>query len=180
MRQGYLSAEQGVAWLAGETDPWRTDFVTVGLVTKSDDATHLQQLFRAIKVVIRKIPKGRVATYAQVAELAGIPNGGRIAAACLKTSKPSDQLPWQRVVGKAAALRGRIAIHDPVGAAMQRHLLTTEGVEIGESGLVALDVYGWLVARPKAKRVTAGSVRGASPRRRPRSGSKRRASSSRR
>src|SRR3954466_11715056 len=56
MRQGYLSAEQGVAWLAGETDPWRTDFVTVGLVTKSDDATHLQQLFRAIKVVIRKIP----------------------------------------------------------------------------------------------------------------------------
>lgn len=134
--------------------------------------------------MICTIPKGRVATYAQVAELAGIPNGGRIAAAALKTSKPSDGLPWQRVIGKAGRLRGRIAIHDPVGAAIQRQLLTTEGVEIGESGLVALDVYGWLIA-PK-KRATpravprVGSVRGASPRRPPRSASKRRASSSRR
>lgn len=151
-------------------------------MAKSDDATHLKRLFRAIYVVIRKIPKGMVATYAQVAELAGIPNGGRIAAAALKTSKPSDALPWQRVIGKAGKLRGRIAIHDPVGAAIQRQLLTTEGVEIGESGLVALDVYGWLIARPKTKRSVprVGSTRGASPRRPPRSGSKRRASSSRR
>lgn len=154
-------------------------------MAKSDDATHLKKLFRAIYVVIRQIPKGMVATYAQVAELAGIPNGGRIAAAALKTSKPSDGVPWQRVIGKAGKLRGRIAIHDPVGAAIQRQLLTTEGVEIGESGLVALDVYGWLIARPKAKRpakrsTRAGSGRGASPRRPPRSGSKRRASSSRR
>jgi methylated-DNA-protein-cysteine methyltransferase-like protein len=150
-------------------------------MAKSDDASHLKKLFRAIHAVIRKIPKGAVATYAQVAELAGIPNGGRIAAAALKTSKPSDGLPWQRVIGKAGKLRGRIAIHDPIGAAIQRQLLTTEGVEIGESGLVALDVYGWLIAsKPTPKRVRAGSVRGASPRRPPRSGSKRRASSSRR
>lgn len=151
-------------------------------MAKSDDASHLKKLFRAIHVVIRTIPKGRVATYAQVAELAGIPNGGRIAAAALKTSKPSDHLPWQRVIGKAGRLRGRIAIHDPVGAAIQRQLLTTEGVEIGESGLVALDVYGWLIAPAKPKRAAARveSVRGASPRRPPRSGSKRRASSSRR
>ena len=132
--------------------------------------------------MIRTIPKGRVATYAQVAELAGIPNGGRIAAAALKTSKPSDHLPWQRVIGKAGRLRGRIAIHDPVGAAIQRQLLTTEGVEIGESGLVALDVYGWLIAPAKPKRAVprVESGRGASPRRPPRSASKRRASSSRR
>ena len=146
-------------------------------MSASDDATHLQQLFRAIKAVIRKIPKGRVATYAQVAELAGIPNGGRIAAAALKTSTRADALPWQRVIGKAGKLRGRIAIHDPVGAAIQRTLLTEEGVEIGDTGLVALDVYGWLIAPARAR---AGSARGASPRRPPRSASKRRASSSRR
>jgi methylated-DNA-protein-cysteine methyltransferase-like protein len=149
-------------------------------VARSDDATHLKLLFAAIKKVIRKIPKGSVATYAQVAELAGIPNGGRIAAAALKTSTPQDALPWQRVIGKAGKLRGRIAIHDPVGAAIQRQLLTTEGVEIGESGLVALDVYGWLIASKPTPKPRAGSARGASPRRRPRSGSKRRASSSRR
>lgn len=152
----------------------------------SDDTTHLQQLYRAIKTVIRRIPRGRVATYGQVAELAGIPGGARIAAAALKTSTPADALPWQRVIGKSGRSRGRIAIHDPVGAAIQRELLTDEGIEIGESGLVALDVYGWLpadtsAAKSKSKsKATAGSGRAASPRRRPRSASTRRASSSRR
>jgi methylated-DNA-protein-cysteine methyltransferase-like protein len=144
----------------------------------SEDAGHLQRLFRAIKIVIRKIPRGHVATYGQIAELAGIPGGARIAAAALKTSKPADQLPWQRVIGKAGRLRGRIAIHDPVGAAIQRELLAAEGVEIGDTGLVALDRFGWLPA-PQEK-VRAGRARGASPRRPPRSGSKSRASSSRR
>ncbi|CAN5777305.1 hypothetical protein BH11MYX3_BH11MYX3_18570 [soil metagenome] len=141
----------------------------------STDSEHLQQLFRAVKAVIRKIPKGRVATYGQIAELAGIPGGARIAAAALKTSGPGDRLPWQRVIGKAGTLRGRIAIHDPVGAAVQRELLGHEGVTIGETGLVALDVFGWLPPEPRAAR-----GRGASPRRRPRSASKSRASSSRR
>ena len=40
--------------------------------------------------------------------------------------------------------RGRIAIHDPVGAAIQRELLEEEGVAVGDTGLVALDAYGWL------------------------------------
>ena len=148
----------------------------------SEDSEHLQRLFRAIKAVIRKIPRGFVATYGQIAELAGIPGGARIAAAALKTSKPTDQLPWQRVIGKAAKLRGRIAIHDPVGAAIQRELLAAEGVEIGDTGLVALDRFGWLIA-PRGKtrgKTRGGRARGASPRRPPRSGSKSRASSSRR
>ena len=142
----------------------------------SSDSEHLQQLFKAVKAVIRKIPKGHVATYGQVAELAGIPGGARIAAAALKTSKPADQLPWQRVIGKAGRLRGRIAIHDPVGAAIQRELLGEEGVTIGDTGLVALDVFGWLPSAP----VRGARGRAASPRRPLRSGSKRRASSSRR
>ena len=142
----------------------------------SSDSEHLQLLFKAVKAVIRKIPKGHVATYGQVAELAGIPGGARIAAAALKTSKPADQLPWQRVIGKAGRLRGRIAIHDPVGAAIQRELLGEEGVTIGDTGLVALDVFGWL---PSAS-TRGGRGRAASPRRPLRSGSKSRASSSRR
>lgn len=155
----------------------------------------VERLYRLIYEVIQRIPKGHVATYGQVAELAGIPGGARVAGAALKVSKPKHQLPWQRVIGKASRLRGRIAIHDPVGAAIQRQLLEAEGVEIGESGLVALDVYGWLPASTRGSRAatttargtrggpasaTAGSGRGASPRRRPRSASKRRASSSRR
>jgi methylated-DNA-protein-cysteine methyltransferase-like protein len=119
------------------------------------ETEHLRELYRRIYVVIRKIPRGSVATYGQVAELAGLPGGARIAAAALKTSKPADKLPWQRVIGKASKLRGRIAIHDPVGAAIQRNLLEKEGVVLGETGLVALDVYGWLPAhgaRSRTKR----------------------------
>ncbi len=136
-------------------------------------SSHLKALYRRMHAVIRKIPRGRVATYGQVAELAGLPGGARVAAASLKTSTRADALPWQRVIGKAGPKRGRIAIHDPVGAAMQRALLEKERVEVGDRGIVALDVYGWLP-------VTGESGRGASLRRQPRSASRRRASSSRR
>lgn len=155
-------------------------------MASSEMTEHVAQLYRAIYAVVRRIPAGRVATYGQVAELAGIPGGGRVAGAAMKVSSRAARLPWQRVIGKAGPNRGRIAIHDPVGAAVQRQLLDEEGVEIGDSGLVALDRYGWLPGdgrrrgRATAGSATAGSGRGASPRRRPRSGSKSRASSSRR
>src|SRR5882757_1178354 len=113
-------------------------------MTSSEMAAHVARLYRSIYAVVRRIPTGRVATYGQVAELAGIPGGARVAGAALKTSKPGDRLPWQRVIGKAGRNRGRIAIHNPVGAAIQRGLLEDEGVEIGDTGLVKLDVYGWL------------------------------------
>lgn len=159
----------------------------------SSELDHVRELYGRIYQVVRKIPRGSVATYGQVAELAGIPGGARVSGAAMKTSKPTDRLPWQRVIGKAGKLRGRIAIHDPVGAAVQRQLLEDEGVTVGDTGLVALDEYGWLSPDKKTARtarsaaragkdvaVTAGSSRGASPRRPLRSGSKRRASSSRR
>src|SRR6185295_9398749 len=162
-------------------------------MASSEMTEHVAQLYRSIYAVVRRIPTGQVATYGQVAELAGIPGGARVAGAALKVSKPAQRLPWQRVIGKAGKTRGRIAIHDPVGAGVQRQLLEREGVIIGDSGLIALDRYGWLPVlqrpysirspSPRSARVrspTAGSDRAASLRRPPRSGSKRRASSSRR
>ena len=105
---------------------------------------HVAELYRSIYAVVRRIPRGHVATYGQIAELAGLPGGARVAGAAMKTCEPGDRLPWQRVIGKASANRGRIAIHDPVGAAVQRQLLCDEGVHIGDTGLIALDSYGWL------------------------------------
>jgi methylated-DNA-protein-cysteine methyltransferase-like protein len=155
-----------------------------------DEIDQVEQLYRAIYAVVRRIPVGRVATYGQVAELAGIPGGSRVAGAAMKVSSRAGRVPWQRVIGKAGPNRGRIAIHDPVGAAVQRQLLGKEGVAIGDSGLVALDRYGWLPGDDRrtsrrrgasaSVRATAGSARAASPRRRPRSASKTRVSSSRR
>jgi methylated-DNA-protein-cysteine methyltransferase-like protein len=134
---------------------------------------HVEKLYQAIYKVIRRIPRGRVATYGQVAELAGLPGGARVSAAALKTSRPEHRLPWHRVIGKRGRTTGRIAIMDPIGGAVQRELLEREGVIVDERGSVPLGTYGWLP-------VTESRARAARPRRPPRSGSKRRASPSRR
>jgi methylated-DNA-protein-cysteine methyltransferase-like protein len=140
-------------------------------------SAHIRELYRRIHAVIQQVPRGRVATYGQIAELAGLPGGARVAAASLKVSTPADRLPWQRIVGKAAPRRGKIAIHDPVGAALQRQRLAAEGVAIDDAGRIDLARFGWL---PAEVAVRAGSGRAASPRRPPRSASRSRASSSRR
>jgi methylated-DNA-protein-cysteine methyltransferase related protein len=128
---------------------------------------HVAQLYRSIYAVVRRIPRGHVATYGQVAELAGLPGGARVAGAAMKTCKPGDRLPWQRVIGKASANRGRIAIHDPVGAAVQRQLLGDEGVHIGDTGLIALDRYGWLPGSTPRRRAQPRRA-GRTPVRKPR------------
>jgi methylated-DNA-protein-cysteine methyltransferase-like protein len=125
------------------------------MAASSDDelTAHSRAVRAAIHAVVRRIPRGKVATYGQVAELAGFPGGARVAGAALKTSKPGDRLPWQRVVGKRGNL-GVIAIHDPVGAAVQRGLLTDEGVVVSDRGTIALARHGWLplARRPRARR----------------------------
>jgi methylated-DNA-protein-cysteine methyltransferase-like protein len=115
---------------------------------------HGRAVRAAIHAVVRRIPRGKVATYAQIAELAGFPRrrpGGRRGDEDL--DPPADRLPWQRVVGKRGGL-GVIAIHDPVGAAVQRALLTDEGVAISDRGTIALARFGWLplARRPRARR----------------------------
>ncbi|MBZ0235650.1 MAG: MGMT family protein [Deltaproteobacteria bacterium] len=102
------------------------------------------RLYRQIWKVARRIPRGKVATYGQVAELAGIPGGARVAGAAMRASKG---LPWQRVLGKRGKNRAGVAILDPVGAAVQRRLLEAEGVEVTDRGLIDLVRYGWVPPR---------------------------------
>jgi methylated-DNA-protein-cysteine methyltransferase-like protein len=97
---------------------------------------------RGIYAVVRKIPKGKVASYGQLAELAGIPSGHRIAAKAMLSCP--DNLPWHRVIGKKDARRGQINIHDPEHARLQRTLLEAEGVEFDAGGFISLRKSGWL------------------------------------
>jgi methylated-DNA-protein-cysteine methyltransferase-like protein len=114
--------------------------------SERDELTaHVRGLYKEIWKVARRIPKGKVATYGQLAELAGIPGGARVAGAAMRTSKG---LPWQRVLGKRGKHRAGVAILDPVGAAVQRKLLEAEGVELTDRGLIDLRRYGWLPVGP--------------------------------
>ena len=118
---------------------------------RTGPSAHLARLFGLIYAVARRIPRGRIATYGQVAELAGIPGGSRVAGAAMKASGPADRVPWQRVVGKRGR-QGRIAIHDPVGAAVQRGLLEREGVTVSDRGLIELEEFGWLPGERRVAR----------------------------
>jgi len=112
-----------------------------------------------------------VATYGQIAELAGIPGGARVVGAAMRTSVPELGLPWQRVVGKRARGIAQVSIHDPVGAAMQRAILEQEGVEITATGGISLAAYGWLpgdagqgsVHAPRPRRGRAAAQPAAAP-----------------
>ena len=86
----------------------------------------------AIRAVIRKIPKGRVSTYAKVAEAAGIPRGARLAVRALQGAV---NLPWHRVVGAG----GRIALRGE-SAFEQRFRLESEGVKFAGKR-VAMDAF---------------------------------------
>jgi methylated-DNA-protein-cysteine methyltransferase-like protein len=104
--------------------------------------------------VIRRIPRGRVATYGQVALLAGRPRAARhvgFALAALRGGR--HRIPWQRVMGIRSRAWAAISILDPMGAAMQRLLLEGEGVEVDERGRVSLPRFGWSPrrARPPAR-----------------------------
>jgi methylated-DNA-protein-cysteine methyltransferase-like protein len=94
--------------------------------------------------IVRRIPRGRVSTYGDVARVAGKPRGARqvgYALAALRGAK--HDLPWQRVLGARPRGLAAISILDPMGAAVQRRLLEGEGVRFDDRDRVDLGRYGW-------------------------------------
>lgn len=88
--------------------------------------------------VIFHIPAGRVATYGQVAQLAGLGRAARLVGSTLKKLPDDSRLPWYRVVNAA----GRISLPMDAGGLIQRERLEQEGVAV-INGKVDLRVYGW-------------------------------------
>jgi methylated-DNA-protein-cysteine methyltransferase-like protein len=97
---------------------------------------------QAIYRVVRAVPRGKVVTYGQLAELAGIPRGHRLAARAMHSCPKG--LAWHRVVAKKDARRAQIAIQEPAHAQKQRRLLEREGVVFDAGGCIPLRAHGWL------------------------------------
>ena len=94
-----------------------------------------ERIYEAVK----KIPKGFVATYGQVAELAGNPKMARAVGNALHKNPDPDNIPCYRVVNSKGELAGAFAFG---GAEVQANLLRADGIEVRD-GKVDLNRYGF-------------------------------------
>ncbi len=97
--------------------------------------------YERIYAVIRRIPKGRVATYGQIADLAGFPGHARQVGYALYALREGTTVPWHRVVNA----RGRLSLGAviPEGDVEQRIRLEIEGVEFDADGRIDLARFRW-------------------------------------
>ena len=94
---------------------------------------------REAKRVIRASPRGRVATYGQVAALAGRERAARGVAWILHSSSDAAGLPWHRVING----RGGISLGRGRGFEEQKKGLIAEGVAVNRNGRVDLKRFQW-------------------------------------
>ena len=96
-----------------------------------------------IYAVVRRIPSGRVASYGQIARLAGLPRHARLVGYALHNLPAETRLPWHRVL----AADGRIARRAfPEEGHWQRDLLEAEGITL-VGGAVDMAQFAW---RPRS------------------------------
>lgn len=104
-----------------------------------------QNYYEEVWMIVRKIPRGKVATYGQIAKMIPPPNGVDIEA--YKAFTPRwvggamancpDDVPWQRVINSKGEISER------QGAERQRLLLEDEGVKFDAKNKIDLKIFGW-------------------------------------
>lgn len=104
---------------------------------RADGATNT---YARIYAVVRRIPGGRVATYGQVAALAGLRGHARQVGYALSALRTDSDVPWHRVINA----QGRVSPRSSPGAdALQRRLLEAEGVRFEADGRIPLARFRW-------------------------------------
>ncbi|RUP36686.1 MAG: MGMT family protein [Acinetobacter sp.] len=98
------------------------------------------ELHRQILEVIALIPYGKVATYGQIAKLAGLPKHARLVGYVLKHLDKSSEIPWYRVINS----QGKISVTriNQQGENVQQSLLEQEGIYL-LNGKVSLKKFVW-------------------------------------
>lgn len=107
------------------------------------DHDYQERVFR----IVRSIPRGRVMTYGQIAELLGEGYTPRTVGFVMHAS--NDKTPWHRVVNAqgGCSTRGIVLPHDK-----QQRMLEAEGLSFNKSGRCELQTYLWIPAEPKGKK----------------------------
>ena len=101
---------------------------------------HPGSAYARIYAVVRRIPRGKVASYGQVARLAGLSGRARQVGYAMYALPAGTSVPWHRVINA----QGKVSRRRVPGAELtQRMLLEREGVRFGEGGRVAFTRFGW-------------------------------------
>ena len=96
-------------------------------------------VFTRIYDIVKQIPRGKVATYGQIAALAGNPRWARVVGYALHVNPDPDSIPCYRVVNREGAVSPAFVFG---GANVQISLLEAEGISV-KDGKVDLSVYLW-------------------------------------
>lgn len=105
-----------------------------------------------IYAVVRRVPRGRVATYGQVATLAGLDGQARQVGYALHAMSSGNDLPWHRIINA----QGRVSRRAEAGFEhIQQQLLEAEGV-VFRNGRTSLERFRW---EPRTPSRIAGTAR---------------------
>lgn len=96
--------------------------------------------FDSVYEVVKQIPKGKVASYGQIARLIGRPQSSRYVGYALHSNPSQQDIPCHRVVNKQGYLAGSFAFG---GSDAQKNLLLLEGVFVDENNCVNMRKFGW-------------------------------------
>jgi methylated-DNA-protein-cysteine methyltransferase related protein len=96
--------------------------------------------YRRIYAAVRRIPRGRVATYGQIATVARMPGCARLVGYALSALPSGTTVPWHRVINA----QGRLSLDRTIagGGIVQRQRLEAEGIQFA-GRRVPLDRYRW-------------------------------------
>jgi methylated-DNA-protein-cysteine methyltransferase-like protein len=97
-----------------------------------------QSSTQLIYAAVRQVPKGKVASYGQIARIVGMGIGARQVGYAMAALRDGSDVPWQRIINS----KGMISLPG-VGGAMQKKLLVEEGVEFDEKDRVDMKRFGW-------------------------------------
>lgn len=92
---------------------------------------------------VRRIPRGRVATYGQIADVSGMDGHARLVGYAMHALPRGSDVPWHRVLSAT----GRISLPGPAGR-RQRALLESEGIRFLASGKIDFKKFRWKVTQP--------------------------------
>jgi methylated-DNA-protein-cysteine methyltransferase-like protein len=107
----------------------------------SDKRVIRSDIYEKIYLIVRSIPHGKVATYGQIAKMAGVNGQARLVGYALHSLPEHSNVPWHRVINRFGKISLSQSGND--SGTLQRNILESEGVYFNLDGSVDLQRYQW-------------------------------------